>query len=95
MDYKDGSYYGNDIAISSTYNCLLWMSVFIGETLPKFLIILEVSGLSVFWCGTLGTWLPGVLQLSQNLIAKLEKFLFGLCEIDIQPLGYKSYKPVN
>lgn len=43
MDYKDGSYYGNDIAISSTYNCLLWMSVFIGETLPKFLIILGLS----------------------------------------------------
>ncbi len=39
------------------------MSVFIGETPPKFLIILGVSGLSVFWCSTLGTWLPGVLQL--------------------------------
>ncbi len=38
------------------------MSIFTGEILPKFLIILGVSGLSVFWCGTLGTWLPGVLQ---------------------------------
>ncbi len=46
-----------------TYNCLLWMSVFIGETPPKFLIILRVSGLSVFWCSTIDTWLPGVLQL--------------------------------
>ncbi len=63
MDYKDGSYCGNDMVISLTYNCLSWMSVFTGEILPKFLIILGVSGLSVFWCGTLGTWLPGVLQL--------------------------------
>ena len=63
MDYKDGSYCGNDIVISLTYNCLSWMSVFTGETLPKFLIILEVSGLSVFLCDTLGMWLPGVLQL--------------------------------
>ena len=32
MDYKDGSYCGNDIVISLTYNCLSWMFVFIGET---------------------------------------------------------------
>jgi len=63
MDYKDRSYCGNDIFISLTYNCLSWMSVFTWETLPKFLIILEFSGLSVFLCGTLGTWLPGVLHI--------------------------------
>ena len=64
MDYKDGSYYGNDIVISLTYNCMSWISIFTRETLPKILIILEVSGLSVFRCGTLGTWLLGVLQSS-------------------------------
>ena len=47
MDYKDRSYCGNDVVISLTYNCLSWMSVFTGETLFKFLIILGVSGLSV------------------------------------------------
>jgi hypothetical protein len=72
MDYKDGSYCGNDIVISLTYNCLSWMSVFTGETLPKFLIILEVSGLSVFWCGTLGTWLPGVLHSSPQSLSPSE-----------------------
>ena len=66
MDYKDGSYCGNDIVISLTYNCLSWMFVFTGEILPKFLIILRVSGLSVFWCDTLDTWLHGVLHTQER-----------------------------
>ncbi len=72
MGYMDGSHRGNDIIISSIYNCLSWMSTFTGETLLKFVIILGVSGFECIFSAALQV--RGYLGRYTFCVIDLKKF---------------------
>ncbi len=74
MDYMDRSHCGNDIINSLIYNCLSWMSIFIGETLSKFLMNLGLSVFCSVVCSILGRRIPGVLQRIYSIPLNLSQF---------------------